>query len=234
MDVDTDKIMAQEFDWIFKNEPTFQSSKDTFTGKVGRIHSGEDIHIRISVPEFYPIIRPTVKVLADIDHPNIDTDGTLALQLLDEWEPSYRLKDVISAARRLFIRSKKSIRSTVRDDGGKHHTLEQEIILIQKEINQYNQNITKLKGKQLESAGIQNAAVGSLEISRAVDVECQLLALNDLLELLSVKFEEADIDQVDFFRLYRKYIKEQYITARELEKIKGKDYAKKTKRPITN
>ena len=108
------------------------------------------------------------------------------------------------------------------------------IIVIQKQINEYNQKITQFKGKQLERAGIQNAAVGSLEISRAVDVECQLLALNDLLELLSIKFEEADIDQVDFFRLYRKYIKEQYVTARELEKLKGKDYAKKTKRPITN
>ena len=116
MDVDTDKILAQEFDWIFKNEPTFQSSKDTFTGKVLITLSGEDIHITISVPEFYPIIRPAVMVLANIDHPNIDADKTLALQLLDEWEPSYRLKDVISAARRLFIRSKKSIRSTVRDD----------------------------------------------------------------------------------------------------------------------
>ncbi|MHA2249699.1 MAG: ubiquitin-conjugating enzyme E2 [Candidatus Kariarchaeaceae archaeon] len=234
MNIDTGKIIAEEIDWIYRNEPTFHSYDNSFTGKIGRTESGEDIRIQLTLPEFYPIIRPDVQVLAEIQHPNINPDKTLDLQLLDEWEPIYRLKDVISAARRLFIRSRSSIKSISKSVPREDNILEQEIIAIQKDIADYNQKITELKSQQLQKAGIQTGAVGALKISKQLDAECHLLALNDLIELIIVKFEEADIDQVDFFRLYRRYIKEQYIVTQEVQQLQRNDYAKAKKRPVTS
>ncbi len=234
MDIDTGKIIAQELDWIFRNEPTFQAHGNAFVGKVGRTASGDDIRIRITLPEFYPVIRPDVNVLTEIRHPNINSNKTLALQLLDEWEPTYRLKDVISTTRRLFIRSRTSITRGVKDISMLEGKLEQEIVSLQKQIAEYNRKIAEIKTDQLQKAGVDVAVGGSFKISRQMDAECQVLAINDLLELITIKFEEADIDQVDFFRLYRKYIRELYIATRELLQIEGPNYAEKTKRPITS
>lgn len=234
MDIDTEKIVAQEFDWVFRNEPTFQLQGNTFTGKIGRTPTGDDIRIKLALPEFYPIMRPTIEVLADISHPNINSDKTLALQLLDEWEPVYRLKDVISAARRLFIRSRTSIKSGIKVIPQVDNRFEQEIISLQKQIGEYNDKITEQKMQQLQEAGIHGAAIGPFKISKELDVECHILALNDLVDLIIIKFEDADIDQIDFFRLYRKYIRELFLVTKELQQLKGKNYAKETKRPITN
>ena len=54
--------------------------------------------------------------------------------------------------------------------------------------------------------------------------------------LLEDKFEGAEIDQTDFFRLYRKYRREWYIQKTESKKLTGEnnDYIKKAQRPITN
>ena len=236
MDFDSDKIIATELDWVYRNEPTFQVNGNVFIGKIGRTPEGEDIQLRILVPEFYPIVKPDVNILNNISHPNIRSDGKLDLQLLDEWEPHYKLKDIISASRRLFIsyssRASLSSPSTKTTPSG----IEKEINDLQVEIANYNRQINELKGKQLRDAGIKSAAVGSLKISKKIDLDCLLQALQDLLELLEVKFEEAEITQIDFFRLYRRYVREYHLTNTELRKLQGNDYelSTKTKRPITS
>lgn len=230
-----DLIIAQELDWIMRNEPTFSVNGNHFTGKVGRAPDGEDIIIDIVVPEYYPFIKPEVKVITHISHPNINSDRTLDIQLLDMWEPNYRMKDIITSVRRLFVKSSKSISIASTPQSAPSRS-EQEIIEIQNEIAEYNRKINELKAAKLKSAGVNSIAVGSMQISHKLDLECQILALNDLVELLEVKFEEADIDQTDFFRLYRKYRREWYIQNTELKKLVGEqnDYIKKTQRPITN
>ncbi|MCE7736355.1 MAG: hypothetical protein GPJ54_15850 [Candidatus Heimdallarchaeota archaeon] len=230
-----DLIIAQELDWIVRNEPTFSVNGNQFTGKVGRAPDGEDIIISIIVPEYYPFIKPEVKVITNISHPNINSDRSLDMQLLDMWEPNYRMKDIITSTRRLFVKSSKSI-SIASTPQSTPSRSEQEIIEIQNEIAEYNRKINELKAAKLKSAGIDSIAVGSMQISHKLDLECQILALNDLVELLEVKFEEADIDQTDFFRLYRKYRREWYIQNTELKKLVGErnDYIEKTQRPITN
>ena len=47
-----DLIIAQELDWIMRNEPTFSVNGNEFIGKVGRAPNGEDIIINIIVNDF--------------------------------------------------------------------------------------------------------------------------------------------------------------------------------------
>ena len=78
--------------------------------KVGRTPNGKDIILEIVLPSnYYPFVKPHVLVRTPIKHPNLDDDGILSLQLLEEWTPVYRLKHVIGAARRLFLNSKQLI-----------------------------------------------------------------------------------------------------------------------------
>lgn len=230
-----DLIIAQELDWIMRNEPTFSVNGNEFIGKVGRAPNGEDIIINIVIPEYYPFIKPEIKVITNISHPNITANRSLDLQLLDVWEPNYRMKDLITSTRRLFVKSSKSVSISSTPQATPSRS-EKEIVETQNEIAEYNRKINELKAEKLKNAGISSFAVGSMQISRKLDLECQSLALNDLVELLEVKFEEAEIDQTDFFRLYRKYRREWYIQYSELKQLTGErdDYVKKTQRPITN
>lgn len=237
MTQDFDRIIAQEFAWITKNELTFIIRGNILTGKVGRTSSGESIQVQISIPEFYPIVRPNIRVLTKITHPNIDPDGTLNLQISDEWTPEYRLKDVISSIRRLFVRSKGSIVDKTPVIRSETSHLENQIQDLQKEIADYNKKITEVKTQQLSTVGGTSVGIASFKINQRMDAECQLNAMNDLLELLKMKFEEAELDQINFFRLYKKYIRERYIIVRQLNSLEGIDYElpkTKTKEPIRN
>ncbi len=237
--IDSDRIIAEEYRWVFDNEPTFHLNGNVLKGKVGRTPDGDSIVISITVPEFYPIIKPEIKVVTKISHPNIDENMNLSLQMMDEWEPSYRLRDIIANARRLFIKSKRSIRSikpslpkrSIQVEASSR--LEDEILRLQKQITELNKQITDVKTDKLKQAGIQQSA--AFKVSAFSDLTAQLNALEDLIELLEIKFEDADIDQTDFFRLYRKYIKEKYVCTQKLSKIEvdKNDVSKKNaNRPI--
>ena len=237
MNIDSDRIIAQEIAWINQNEPTFLGKKNTFTGKVGRTMSGESIQLEIKLPQFYPVIRPELRILNNIDHPNIESGGYLNLQIVEEWDPQFRLKDVLLNVRRLLIRSKRSItdRRPVIKTETSHIVME--IQNLQREITAYNKQITDLKSEQLNRAGVSGVSIDSLKISRKMDYQCQLHALDDLLELLEIKFEEAELDQTDFFRLYRRYVREKYVYQQEIVKVEEKLHElpkEKTKRSLAN
>lgn len=231
--IDSDKIIAEDYKWVFENEPTFNINGNILTGKVGRSPNGDSILISMTVPEFFPIIRPEVKVITSISHPNIDEQMNLSLQILDEWDPIYRLKDIIANVRRLFIKSKASIKDKSRIIQIQSSNLEEEILNLQKQISEINKTITEVKNNKLEQSGIIKSTTH--KVTENSMLNSNLLALEDLLELLEIKFEEAEIDQTDFFRLYRRYIKERYICASKLNsfEVKKNDISEqKTKRPI--
>ncbi|MCY3411314.1 MAG: hypothetical protein INQ03_06725 [Candidatus Heimdallarchaeota archaeon] len=236
--IESGKIIAEEYKWIYDNEPTFKVQGNTTTGKVGRSPNGESILISIMLPEFYPIVKPEVKVLTPIKHPNIDENMNLSLQMLDEWEVNYRLRDIIANTRRLFIKSRKSIEDRKTDqiivEKSRSTELENEIRILQNEITNLNRKITETKNSRLQKAGLQN--LDTITISRNSDLKAEVQALNDLIELLEIKFEEAEIDQTDFFRLYRKYLKERYISEHELlsVEVNRNDISEKEKRAIRN
>ncbi|MHA2502333.1 MAG: ubiquitin-conjugating enzyme E2 [Candidatus Kariarchaeaceae archaeon] len=239
--MDTDLITAQEFDWIVNNEPTFRVDENSFVGKIGRTESGRDILIKITLPaEYYPIVKPSVSVITEMQHPNINPDQTLALQLLDEWEPRYRLKDVIISARRLFLRSKNLIREVettpVVVESSKDQGLKDEIAELQAQIQDHTQKINQLTTKKLEGAGVKTAMTGSVTITAEQELKASQKALQDLIGLIEFKFEDASMDEVVFFRLYRKYIREEYIVNKKLTNG-GNNHViseQKTKRPLRN
>lgn len=235
MDENPDLILARELNWLMSNEPTFRTSKNECIGKVGRTDGGEDIIVKIVFPQFYPFMKPDVYVVTKLAHPNINSNQLLDLEILDMWEPTYRIKDILHSTRQLFLHSRPKVIETVKTTT-QPSSVESEIMKVQKEINDVTKQINSRKAEQLSNAGVQSMAVGSLKITRKMDIECQILAITDLLSILEIKFEEAGIEQTDFFRLYRKYNREYYLQHKELEQLEDNDNVKieKTQRPIAN
>ena len=232
--VDFDKVLKEERKYLAKNEPTFYQDDAmgrVFVGKVGRLATGEDIRIRIEFPEFYPIVKPVVKVSPAMNHPNVDGEGNLDLQLLTEWEPSYRVRDIISAARRLFIHSRNLARKRIPTQASVQvkasptvtdaelEKLTEQVATLQKELAEL-----EAQGRQQLEASFRKQGFDLQklpDVSPEKELKAELMALEDLLELLDFKFEEAEIDQTDFFRLFKRYSAEWFKTAERLAELKG-------------
>ncbi|MDH5403636.1 MAG: hypothetical protein OEY49_14160, partial [Candidatus Heimdallarchaeota archaeon] len=138
-----------------------------------------------------------------------------------EWDPNYRIKNILSAVRRLFVKSSNSISASPAKRIQKvESSIQKEIIELQNEITRHNTLINNYRNQQIASSNTQQP-VSAIKITQKSDFESTIGAINDLLELLSMKFEEAEIEQTDFFRLYRRYAKEYYIKVREYELLGG-------------
>ncbi len=245
--VDPLKILEEEKTYLQNNEPTFNQSDATgrvFTGKVGRLQSGEDIQVQITFPDFYPIEKPIIKVLTDMEHPNVNTNSSLDLAILDYWEPDFRIKNVLGDVRRLFIRSKKVIKikpqKSVEPVSVNPQTIQLvgEIETLQRQITELDKQIQEKKITVMNKQGV--SVQSAIKVSLKDELDCEFHALNDLLELLDYKFEDAEIDQTDYFRLYKHYTKEHYKLSEQLkslnsEKQENEEYVvsnKKEKRLI--
>ena len=226
--MDTELITAQEFEWVVNNEPSFHIEGRSFVGKVGRTSSGKDILIEIKLPEeFYPVVKPTVRMRSKIEHPNIDSNGELALQLLDEWDPKYRVKDIIVTARRLFLKSKQLVQEQATtpitskplpNQSSEITELQNKISYLQQELSKYSQEINQVKAEKLGNEKIKSAlGQNAIPISARNELIATHKALTDLLGLIEYKFEDASMDEIVFFRLYKKYIREYYIVSKKLE-----------------
>lgn len=204
-----EQVLRDERIYLAQNEPTFyQDGSTSYIGKVGRMPTGEEIRIRITFPEFYPIVKPEVQILTPMRHPNLSGDK-LDLQMLSYWEPTYRIKDVIFATRRLFVRSKvKSPKKQVMQQGPDPEVerLNKQIAELQGQITAMDKEILSVKQQQLEAQGHTEG----LKISPSLQLKSQLQAVDDLLDLIDIKFEEGDLEQTDFFRIYRRYSAERF------------------------
>lgn len=101
-------------------------------------------------------------------------------------------------------------------------TLQEEIAEYQKQIEQLNNEIDKERASLLQQRGISVAESGK-EMTISVDeaLNAEIYAIDQLLELLSDKFEDGDVSAVDYFKLFRKYSKNKYSSEKKLLRIKS-------------
>lgn len=230
MTYDPEQILVEEFQLMLTQEPSFgivEGDLRHWTGKINQIT------LDIKLDEMHPFVRPVIKIRGSFKHRNVNRDGSLSLQILDEWEPSNRISGVIAAIRRLFshlpsssshrpvstvsssrpsVQTVSSVSSSARSTRGSSSSLEQlqfDIVGFQEEIETINEQLSTKRASLVK----ETSSYHKFEIKSSPDQEskAELFAVNDLLELIEVKFEEADIDQVEYVRLFKKYIKRQYI-----------------------
>ncbi len=221
MTYDPEQILAEEFQLMLSKEPAFSVVSGDLRHWSGLINQ---LTVDIKLDEMHPFVSPVTIIRGSFDHPNINSDGSLSLQILDEWEPRYRIPDLISAIRRLFSHKTPSSRpvssspptstyssvsSSRPTDSSNAEQLQFDIIGFQEEIEALSEQLSTKRASLVKETSSYKKK--QFKASPVEENTAELAAVKDLLELIEVKYEEADIDQVEYVRLFKKYIKRKYV-----------------------
>ncbi|MHA1827851.1 MAG: ubiquitin-conjugating enzyme E2 [Candidatus Heimdallarchaeaceae archaeon] len=108
----------------------------------------------------------------------------------------------------------------VREKDSERQQVEDSIISYQKEIEEVTKKIEKERESLLKDEGVALTSAKEISISREQDLQAEVNALDDTLEVLQEKFDDGDITNVDFLKLYRRYTKKSYKARKQLNLIK--------------
>jgi ubiquitin-protein ligase len=96
---------------------------------------------------------------------------------------------------------------------------EESIVNYQRQIENISRSIEKEREALLKEGGIK-VETKEISISREDDLKADVSAVADTLEALQEKFEDGDMTNVDFLKLYRRYSKKGYKAEKQLNKIR--------------
>jgi ubiquitin-protein ligase len=203
------------------------------------------VTVELLVPLKYPEYPPKVLVLdKSIQHPNIEKNGNVLLNITHEWKPDIHVYQIVHALQALF----KKVPPRFTDEGVSRPTavkaivqpknnditesqqkvddVNQTITALQEKISQRDEQLRKLRSELVRSpeASSKDEDIDSLLSLDGRKNQKQILqatnvALADLLSTLDEKFKDGEISPVDFAKLYRKYTKEFYMVNKQLEEI---------------
>ena len=75
--------------------------KAKITGSHG--HEGADLYLQIVFPQEYPVKAPIVAFTSAVNHPNVNTDGQIDVEILKkEWEPGFTAPMILEEIKNLF------------------------------------------------------------------------------------------------------------------------------------
>ncbi|MCG3226995.1 MAG: hypothetical protein H7645_08755 [Candidatus Heimdallarchaeota archaeon] len=96
---------------------------------------------------------------------------------------------------------------------------EESIVSYQRQIETISRNIEKEREALLKEGGVK-VETKEVSISREDDLQADVSAVADTLETIHEKFEDGDMTNVDFLKLYRRYSKKGYKAEKQLNKIR--------------
>ena len=104
--ISLDQILANEMQLIYNNVEGFEpvgGNLRKWKGPVGIIQGTKiTVYATIYISPEFPRIPPQVEITPKVNHPNVDDNDFLSLQILAQWKPRYHIYQVINDIRRLF------------------------------------------------------------------------------------------------------------------------------------
>jgi ubiquitin-protein ligase len=243
-----DLILARETQLLFNYTQGFQPVEGGLNKWQGEIavqtpQGSRKVPVEIFIPLKFPQYPPRVMVLEDVSHPNVKRDGSVLLRITHEWKPDTHVYQVIQALKDLFekvppkfiapakdkTRTKASVqpRETFGTKDQKQvETIEETITDLQRKIKQKEEELRRLRAEVVKGSDETLTTIDNIEMlmpkdkqtSEQLHLQAQRVALADLLSTLDAKFQDGEINPVDFAKLYRRYSKELYIVSKKLEK----------------
>jgi hypothetical protein len=199
------------------------------------------VEVEIFVPLKYPQYPPRVLLKEkNIQHPNIDKNNNILLQITHDWKPDTHVYQVVHALKSLFDKvpprfldkgekiSKKKATVQSIPVGAKQQQVadaNQTITDLQDKIKERDEELRRLRAQLVKGTNESVTTVENIDMLLPKDkdrrqqllLQAKTVALADLLATLDEKFKDGEISPIDFTKLYRKYTKELYLAHKELE-----------------
>jgi hypothetical protein len=108
--------------------------------------------------------------------------------------------------------------------------IEGSIINYQNQIENIDREIEREREKLLREGGVQvETRAQEISISREDDLTAERKAIQDTLEVIEEKFEDGDMTNVDYLKLYRRYSKKGYKAEKQLNQVRADPSGSMTK-----
>jgi len=104
----------------------------------------------------------------------------------------------------------------------KKRGIEGTIVGYQNQIEDISKEIEKEREKLLKEGGVQiETRAQEISISREDDFVAERKAIQDTIEVIQEKFEDGDMTNVDYLKLYRRYSKKGYKAEKQLNQVRA-------------
>ncbi len=192
-----DLILSREAQLIYLKSPGFEPHQGLLTTWKGMIPTvNGPIEVMIYLLEGFPAVPPKVKILTEVEHPNVMKNNELRLQILDRWRPNYHVYQVINDMTRLFNRVPPKIKSKIKiKESHIQETVTPQIITLKQMYDELVNEEKRLR-QQVSSKGMPTP-----ETKKEL-VENYLLKLDEDLYDLECQFNDGEIDSITYCKRY--------------------------------
>ncbi|MHA1268712.1 MAG: ubiquitin-conjugating enzyme E2 [Candidatus Helarchaeota archaeon] len=208
-----------------------------------------NFEIEIRIPDNFPKNPPKVIMITPTEHPKVDEKtGNVNLRILTYWRPDFHVYQVINSIKGLYARVPPKVASGLNKGiepkvetptspykpSSKEEKLERQVKRLEEELSSLRSNINvkdeqvaHLRG-QLDVHNVPDEGVSNIESillpsdpikKQIMDLESEKIAIEDLLQTLEEKFDNAEIGSGEYSRLYKKYTKSLYLINKKLEEL---------------
>ncbi|MHA1448709.1 MAG: ubiquitin-conjugating enzyme E2 variant [Candidatus Hodarchaeales archaeon] len=247
MEIDPDLMLAREAQLTYSNVEGWNPSGNdlrSWRGVIRNRRSGDVFTYEIFLPNYFPNVPPVVRAITEQSHPNVDSDGFVALRILENWRAEFHLYQVIKALRALMTRvpptrpgeqraeippaitSRPAVTQArsvpARQMTSPRPVRDQELTRLRSELQQRDEQLAKLRASKAVREMPDDIYKGiTVEKDTMMDLESDTIAVSELLSSLEEKYAAGDLSIFEYTKQYKKYSKQLYILKKKMESIRS-------------
>ncbi|MFW9990452.1 MAG: ubiquitin-conjugating enzyme E2 [Candidatus Odinarchaeota archaeon] len=242
MQVDSDLMLAREAQLVYSNVSDWNpagSNLRSWRGVVRNNRTGDVFTFEVFLPNYFPNVPPVVRAITELSHPNVDSDGFVALRILENWRAEFHLYQVINALRALLTRvppvkpgerrretpqvmqrppvAQPSFQSA-QAAGKEVPVRDQEMERMKAELQRREEELAKLRAaKAVKEMPEEMYSAANVEKDTMMDLESDIIAVSELLSALEEKYAAGDVSIFEYTKQYKKYSKQLYLLKKKIE-----------------
>ncbi len=242
----TEMAIAREAQLMFRRAPTFTPVGNNLRRWRGKIKGGprgrKEFLVEIIVPPNFPAQPPVARMLTPTKHPRVDSEsGAIHLRIVTQWQPHYHIYQVVNSIKGLFAREPPKVDESQEPPKvempeseellqRRYQGLEREVTQLTRKIQERDEQIARMSAQRDTHRIPASETSGEEELDALIlpsdplerqklELESERLAIEDLLQNLEEKFENAEITATEYTKLYKRYKRRLYQIEKALQKL---------------
>jgi len=209
-----DMVLSKEAQLLFERTSGFEPIEGDLTRwrgyiSVPRYQGITIIEVEIELPDRYPLVPPQVYVLTPIEHPNVSSDGKVAMRILSRWRSGYRLYQVIVELKRLFNKVPPKIIEVAENWTDTQSQLNALISQKEQLSKIYSQQLQELESLKQKKNQIMSSV--SIEEEKKKHIEEEMLKIENELFAIEKQLDDWEISSREFAKKFVNLKKRLYL-----------------------